>query len=167
MKSKKYSFSDSRKLQRGSQQQRSSCYKPKGDMDKRRSCANCGLEDHHVVDCPTYKQGVKTSGYTPDEEDKNQLEEHEIYSGLIIKIAARCFLCNQKIHFGMDFPLFWEAVENQNHPKHKLALAAVQKTTKRQAEIGLQNKELTSGELTTKSVKREMPEWLRRKVHEE
>ena len=114
-------------------------------MDKRRSCANCGLEDHHVVDCPTYKQGVKTSGYTPDEEDKNQLEEHEIYSGLIIKIAARCFLCNQKSHFGMDFLLFWEAVENQNQPKHKLALAAVQKTTNRQAEIGLQNKELASG----------------------
>ena len=89
IKSKKYSFSDSRKLQRGSQQQRSSCYKPKDDMNKRRSCANFGSADHHVMDCTTYKQGVKTSGYTPDEEDMNQLEEHEFYSGLIIKIAAR------------------------------------------------------------------------------
>ena len=58
-------------------------------------------------------------------------------------------------------------MENQNHPKPKLALAAVQKTTNRQAETGLQNKELTSGELTTKSVKREMPEGLRRKIHKE
>ena len=53
----------------------------------------------------------------------------------------------------MNFPLFWEAVKNQNHPKHKLALAAVQNTRNRQAENDLQTKEATSGELTTKTVK--------------
>ena len=35
----------------------------------------------------------------------------------------------------MDCPLFWEAVKNQSHPKHKLALAAVQYTKNRQAEF--------------------------------
>ena len=49
--------------------------------------------------------------------------------------------------------LVWEAVKNQNHPKHKLALAAVQNTRNRQAEIDLKNTEAASGELTTKSVK--------------
>ena len=42
---------------------------------------------------------------------------------------------------------------NQNYPKHKLALAMVQNTRNRQAENDLQNMEVTSGELTTKSMK--------------
>ena len=50
-------------------------------------------------------------------------------------------------------PLFWEAVENQGHPKHKLVLAAVQKTRNRQAENDLQSKEAANGELPTKTVK--------------
>ena len=80
-------------------------------MDKRRSGANCGSADHHVADCTTYKQGMKSLGYAPDEEDMSQMEEHEFYSGLIIKIGASCFFCNQEGHFTMDCPLFWEAVK--------------------------------------------------------
>ena len=34
---------------------------------------------------------MKSLGYAPDEEDMSQMEEHEFYSGLIIKIGARCF----------------------------------------------------------------------------
>ena len=41
MKPKKYSYSEGRNMQGGSQQQRSSWYKPRDDMDKRRLCANC------------------------------------------------------------------------------------------------------------------------------
>ena len=119
MKPKKYLYSENRNMQGGSQPQRSSWYKPRDDMDKRRSCANCGSADHHVADCTTYKQGLKSLGYAPDEEDMSQMEEHEFYSGLIIKIGARCFFCNQEGHFRMDCPLFWEAVKNQSHPKHK------------------------------------------------
>ena len=37
----------------------------------------------------------------PDEEDMSQMEEHEYYNGLIIKIGARCFFCNQEGHFRM------------------------------------------------------------------
>ena len=69
MKPQKYSYSDNRNMQGGSQPQRSSWYKPRDDMDKRRSCANCGSADHHVADCTTYKQGMKSLGYAPDEED--------------------------------------------------------------------------------------------------
>ena len=89
---------------RGSQLQRSSWFKPREDMDKHRSCANCGSANHHVADCTRYKQGMKSSGYTPEEEDVNQMEEHQIYSGLIIKIGARCFFCNQEGH-GLSFVL--------------------------------------------------------------
>ena len=53
----------------------------------------------------------------------------------------------------MDCPLFWEAVKNHNHPKHKLAVAAVLNTRNRQAEIDLKNAEAASGELSTKTVK--------------
>ena len=86
-------------------------------------------------------------------EDMSQTEEHEFYSGLIIKTGARCFFCNQEGHFRMDCPLFWEAVKNQNHPKHKLALAAVQNTRNRQAEFDTKNSEAPSAELPTKTVK--------------
>ena len=34
-------------------------YKPRDDMEKRRSCANCSSTDHHASACPTYKQGMK------------------------------------------------------------------------------------------------------------
>ena len=53
----------------------------------------------------------------------------------------------------MDCPLFWEAVKNQSHPKHKLALAAVQKTRNRQAEFETRNSEAPNAELPTKTVK--------------
>ena len=153
MKPKKYSYSDNRNTQGGSQPQRSSWYKPRDDMDKRRSCANCGSADHHVADCTTYKQGMKSLGYAPDEEDMSQMEEHEFYSGLIIKIRARCFFCNQEGHFRMGCPLFWEAVKNQSHPKHKSALAAVQNQRNRQGEFETKNLETPSAELPTKTVK--------------
>ena len=53
----------------------------------------------------------------------------------------------------MDCPLFWEAVKNQNLPKHKRAVAAVQNTGKRQVVTDLQNKDAMSSELSpTKSV---------------
>ena len=129
-------------------------------MNKRRSCAECGLADHHVADCTTYKQGMKSLGYTPDADDMRQIEEHEFYSGLIIKIGSRCFLSNQKIQIKMDCRLFWEALNNQS----QTSTCAVQTTRKRQAEIDLQNKDVISSQLSTKSVKavtkereREMP----------
>ena len=143
MKPKKYSYQEIRNMQGGSQPQRSSWYKPRDDMDKRRSFANCASADHQL-DCTTYKQGMKSLGYAPDEGDMSQTEEHEFYSGLIIKIGARCFFCNQEGHFRMDCPLFWEAVKNQSHPKHKLALPVVQNT---------KNSEAPSAELPTKTVK--------------
>ena len=74
-------------------------------------------------------------------------------SGLIIKIGARCFFCNKEGHFTMDCPLSWEAVKNQNYPKHKLALAAVQISRNRQPEIDLKITESASGELSTIMVK--------------
>ena len=93
-----------------------------------------------MADCTTYKQGMKKLGYAPEEEDMSQTEQHEFYSGLIINISARGFFCKQEGHFRMDCPLFWEALKNQNHPKHKLALAAVQNTKNRQAEKKFEQK---------------------------
>ena len=153
MKPKNHPYSEGRNMHEASQPQRSSLYKPRDEMNKRRSFLNCGSADHHVADCTTYKQGMKSLGYAPDGEDMSQTEEYVVYSGLIIKICAKCFFCNQEGHFSMDCPLFWEAAKNQNHPKQKLALAAAQNTRNRQAEIDLKYTEAASGELSTKTVK--------------
>ena len=75
-------------------------------MNERRSCANCGSADHHVADGTTNKQGMKSLGYALDTQDMSQTEEHEFYSGLIIRIGRRCFFCNQEGHFRMECPLF-------------------------------------------------------------
>ena len=96
---------------------------------------------------------MKSLGYASEEEDLNQTEEHEFYGGLIIKIGARCFFCNQEGHFRINCPLFWKAVKNWNQPKHKLTLAAMQNTRNRQAENNLNNREAAGGELSTKTVK--------------
>ena len=34
-----------------------------------------------MADCTTYKQGMKSLGYAPDEEDMSQMEEHEKANG--------------------------------------------------------------------------------------
>ena len=57
----------------------------------------------------------------------------------------------------MYCPLFWEAVKNQGHPKHKLALATVQNTRNRQTENDLQSKEAANGELPSKTLKAVAP----------
>ena len=43
-------------------------------------------------------------------------------------------------------------MKNQNHPKHKLAIAAVQNTRNRQAEIDLKITEAACGDFSTKTV---------------
>ena len=57
----------------------------------------------------------------------------------------------------MYCPLFWEAVKNQSHPKHKLALATVQNTRNRQTENDLQSKEAANGEVPSKTLKAVAP----------
>ena len=63
------------------------------------------------------------------------------------------YFCNQEGHFRMDCPLFWEAVKNQSHPKHKLALEAAQNQKNRQTEYETKHLEAQSAELPTNTVK--------------
>ena len=86
-------------------------------MVKRRSSANWGSADHHLAGCTTYKQGLKRLENAPEEEDLNQTEEHEFYSGLIIKIGARFFFLQSRRPFqnGMSFVL--EGGEESESPE--------------------------------------------------
>ena len=74
-------------------------------------------------------------------------------TGLDHQDRREVLFCKQEDHFRIECSLFWEAVKNQSHPKHKLALAAAQNTRIRQAENDLQSIDVTSGELSAKSVK--------------
>ena len=52
------------KVNNGPANQGNNWYKPRGHMDKRRSCANCSSTDHHVSACLIYKQGMKAIGFS-------------------------------------------------------------------------------------------------------
>ena len=88
----------------------SSWYRPRDDMDKRRSCANWGSMDHHVSACSTYKQLMKAIGYFLDDVDATDEDHEEYVRGLIMKYGPRCFFCNFEVHFKSDCTQFWDAV---------------------------------------------------------
>ena len=50
---------------------------PKDDMDKIRSCAICSSTDHHVSACPTYKQGKKAIGFSPEDENASEVDHED------------------------------------------------------------------------------------------
>ena len=64
-------------------------YKPRDDMDKRCSCANCSSTDHHVSACPIYKQGMKAIGFSLEDEDASELDHEDFMRGVIAKFGPR------------------------------------------------------------------------------
>ena len=83
----------------------SSWYKPRDDMDERRSCANRGSMDHHVSACSAYKQNMKAIGYFLDDVDATDEDHEEYVRGLIMKYGPRCFFCNLEGHFSSRIAL--------------------------------------------------------------
>ena len=100
-------------------------YKPRDDMDMRRSCVNCTSKDHHVSTCPIYKQGMKAIGFSLEDEDASEVDHEDFVRGVFAKFGPRCFFCNVEGHFKSDFPQFWDAVADIKHPRHEEALSGV------------------------------------------
>ena len=77
-------------------------YKPRDDMDKTRSCANCSSTDDHVSACPTYNQGMKAIGFSLEDEDATDISLEDCMKGVIAKFGLKCFFCNLEGHFNAD-----------------------------------------------------------------
>ena len=132
----------------------SSWYKPRDDMDKRRSCANCGSMDHHVSACSAYKQNMKAIGYFLEDADATDEDHEEYVRGLIMKYGPRCFFCNLEGHFKSDCTQFWDAVADAKHPRHEEALSGVKASRARlMNEAESRRKETTPSTFATKKVK--------------
>ena len=132
----------------------SSWYKPRDDMDKSRSCANCGSMDHHVSVCSAYKQNMKAIGYFLDDVDATDEDHEEYVKGLVMKYGPRCFFCNLEGHFKSDCTQFWDAVADAKHPRHEEALSGVKTSRARlMNEVESRRKETTPSTFTTKKVK--------------
>ena len=132
----------------------SSWYEPRDDMDKRRSCANCGSIDHHVSACSAYKQNMKAIGYFLDDVDATDEDHEEYVRGLIMKYGPRCFFCNLEGHFKWDCTQFWDAVADAKHPRHEEALSGVKASRARlMNEAESRRKETIPSTFTTKKIK--------------
>ena len=132
----------------------SSWYKPRDDMDKRRSCANCSSMDHHVSACSAYKQNTKAIGYFLDDVDATDEVHEEYVRGLIMKYGPRCFFCNLEGHFKSDSTQFWDAVADAKYPRREEALSGVKASQARlMNEAESRRKETTPSTFTTKKVK--------------
>ena len=65
-----------------------------------------------MAECTTYKQGMKSLGYAPDEEDMNEPDGRtRVLQRPGHQDRCEMFFCIQEGHFRMDCPLFWEAVK--------------------------------------------------------
>ena len=98
-------------------------YKQRNDMDKRRTCANCSSTDHHVSECPTYKQGMKAIGI--EDENASEVDHEDFMRGVIAKFGPRCFFCILECHYKSHCPQFWDAVADIKHPMHEEPLSGV------------------------------------------
>ena len=127
-------------------------YKLRDDMDKRRSCANCSLTDHHVSACPTYKQGMKAIGFSLEDEDASEFDHEYFMRGLIAKIGPKCFFCNLEGHFKSDCPQFWDAVAGIKHPRHEEALSGVKTSKARRLSEAEARRKDKAQELATKKM---------------
>ena len=106
-------------------------YKPRDDMDKRRSCASCSSTDHHVSAYPTYKQGMKAISFSLEDEDASEVDHGDFMRGVIAKFCPRCFFYNFEGQFKSDSPQFGDTVADIKHPRHEETLSGVKASNAR------------------------------------
>ena len=94
-------------------------YKPRDDMDKRRSCANCSSK---AIMCQHANLQI---GFSLDDDDASEVDHEDFMRGVVAKFGQRCFFCNLEVHFISDCPQFCDVRADIKHPRHEEALSGV------------------------------------------
>ena len=58
--------------------------------------------DHHVSEFPAYKQGMKSIGFSLEDEEASDIDHEDFMRELIAKLGHRYFFCNLESHFKSD-----------------------------------------------------------------
>ena len=94
--------------------------KPRDDMDKRRSCANCSSTDNQMTACPTYKQGMKAIDFSLEDKDASEIDDEDFMRRIIAKFGPKYFFCNLEGYFKSVvhiFGMLWQTSSIQGMRK--------------------------------------------------
>ena len=110
-------------------------------MNKRRSCAKCGSAYHHVANCTTYKQDMKSLGYTTSGEWRVTSGELTTKSMKAMTKKRDAGGAERRISLGINYEK--AAAEVLNKVKQDLATKEIEQGLKQEIERQQRNETLS------------------------
>ena len=95
---------------------------------------------------------MKAIGFSLENEDASEVNHEDFMRGVIARFGPRCFFCNLEGHFKSDFPEFWDAAADINHPRYEKASSGVKASKARLMSEAEAHRKERPQELATKKM---------------